>query len=59
MPRDPLYNKGNSYKYISDGKSYEIYISLEGKDEAEYTPQIAAKYLQCGTKICNYGRVQE
>jgi type II secretory pathway pseudopilin PulG len=59
MPRDPLYKKGNSYKYISDGKSYEIYISLEGKDEAEYTPQIAAKYLQCGTKICNYGRVQE
>lgn len=59
MPRDPSYLKGNSYKYISDGKKYEIYISLEGKDEAEYTASIAAKYLQCGIKICNYGRVQE
>lgn len=59
MPRDPSYKKGASYKYISDGSRYEIYISLEGKDEAEFTPQIASKYLQCGTKICNYGRVQE
>ncbi len=59
MPRDPTYKNGNSYKYISNGKRYEIYISLEGKDEAEYTASIASRYLHCGTKICNYGRVQE
>lgn len=59
MPRDPSYKKGASYKYISHTTWYEIYISLEGRDEAEYTPSIASKYLQCGTKICNYGRVQK
>lgn len=58
MPRDPSYKKGASYLYISNGKKYELYISLEGKDEAEYTKAIADKNLHCGTKICNYGRVQ-
>jgi len=56
MPRDPSYKKGVNYSYISDGKKFEFYISLEGKDESEYTPAIASKNLQCGTKICNYGR---
>ncbi len=56
MPRDPNYKKGASYLYISDGKKYQIYISLEGKDEAEYTKLIVYKNLQCGTNICNYGR---
>lgn len=56
MPQDPFYKKGHSYFYVSDGRKYKIYISLEGKSEAEYTPSIASKNLQCGTKICNYGR---
>lgn len=56
MPRDPNYKDGSSYLYISNGKSYEIYISLEGKKEAEYTQLIVEKNLQCGNKICNYGR---
>lgn len=56
MPRDPKYKDGASYLYISDGKKYELYVSLEGKDEAEYTPSIASKNLHCGTKVCNYGR---
>lgn len=56
MPRDPNYKSGSSYLYMFDGKKYQFYISLEGKDEAEYTPSIVAKNLQCGNKICNYGR---
>jgi len=56
MVRDPSFQKGASYLYISDGKKYEIYIALEGKDEAEYTESIANKNLQCGKFICNYGR---
>ena len=56
LPKDPNYKKGASYLYLSDTKKYRIYISLEGKDEAEYTPAIINKNLQCGTKICNYGR---
>lgn len=56
MPNDPQYEEGARYKYVSDGRKYKIYISLEGKDEAEYTKQIEDMHLQCGTKICNYGR---
>lgn len=56
LPNDPLYEKGASYRYVSDGENYFFYISLEGKDEAEYTQNIANKNLQCGTSICNYGR---
>ncbi len=56
MPRDPKYKNGSNYLYISDGKKYQLYIALEGRDEAEYTPSIVNKNLQCGTKICNYGR---
>lgn len=56
MPRDPSYKKGLNYFYTSTGQKYQFFISLEGKSEAEYTPAIVSKNLQCGTKICNYGR---
>lgn len=56
MPRDPNAAKGTNYKYVSDGKGYYFYVAIEGKDEAEYTQSIANKNLQCGNKICNYGR---
>ena len=56
MPRDPYYQKGFSYKYVSDGKGYELYVSLEGKDEAEYSEATVIKNLLCGLKVCNYGR---
>lgn len=56
MPRDPSYQKGMSYRYISDGDHYQIYVSLEGKNEAEYSPTVVLKNLQCGNKICNYGK---
>lgn len=55
LVRDPKYQDGASYFYVSDGVGYELYISLEGKDEAEYQIATASKNLQCGTKICNYG----
>lgn len=57
MPRDPKWSKGASYKYVSlDGRSYTFYVSLEGKDEDEYSTVTSGKYLQCGTRICNYER---
>ncbi|WKZ25730.1 MAG: hypothetical protein QY322_00230 [bacterium] len=59
MPRDPSDKKGVSYKYVSDEKSYGFYVSLEGKDEPEYNLGTQQLGLQCGTKVCNYGRVVE
>ncbi len=56
MPQDPSFEKGASYYYVSDGREFDIFISLEGKDEAEYTQVIADKRLQCGTRICNYSK---
>lgn len=56
MPRDPSYQKGSSYLYISNGKKYELYVSLEGEDEVEYSQSVVVKNLHCGTRICNYGR---
>lgn len=57
LVRDPKYKDGANYLYKQVGKGYELYVSLEGKDEAEYQISTVSKNLQCGTKICNYGRV--
>lgn len=59
MPRDPYSKKGTNYLYVSDGSSYMFYVSLEGKDEAEYTTSVLNQNLQCGNQICNYGRGAE
>lgn len=56
LPRDPNYQKGASYLYLSDTERYQIYVSLEDKNEAEYSETVFNKSLQCGTVICNYGR---
>ena len=56
IARDPLWDKGISYRYYSNGRSYTFYMALEGRDEAEYSSATFNKYLQCGTKICNYER---
>jgi type II secretory pathway pseudopilin PulG len=56
MVMDPNAKSGSSYLYKSDGSSYELYVALEGKSEAEYQLATASKNLHCGTEICNYGR---
>ena len=56
VPIDPDYEKGVNYYYESDGQSFVFYIALEGKNEPEYTESISRKNLQCGVRICNYGR---
>lgn len=56
LPRDPNYQKGATYQYLSDGQRFQIFVSLEGKDEPEYDPQIIARNIMCGNVICNAGR---
>jgi type II secretory pathway pseudopilin PulG len=55
LPKDPFSDKGWSYLFVSDGRQFQVYASLEGKSEAEYDPKIEAEGLKCGTKICNFG----
>ena len=56
LPRDPDYQKGSAYLYLSDRNRYQIYATMEGSDEAEVDPKIIARGLMCGNKICNIGR---
>ncbi len=56
LPVDPQNSQGVHYTYFSDGKTFQIYTSLEGRDEPEYTPKILARGVSCGIRICNYGR---
>lgn len=56
LPRDPFYQKGVTYRYISDGKRIQIFIALEGRDEPEYDPKIVARGLMCGNVVCNAGK---
>lgn len=55
-PKDPGTVNGYAYLYISDGKYYQLYASLEGgSDESQYNPKIAKLNLKCGNYICNFG----
>lgn len=56
LSRDPDWQKGASYTYLSDGEMYQLYASMEGNDEAEIDPKIVAKRISCGDRVCNVGR---
>lgn len=56
LPRDPDWQKGASYLYISDGERYQLFAAMEGKDEAEVDPKIIAEHLLCGSEVCNMAR---
>lgn len=56
LPNDPQEDKGASYFYISNGKRYQIFASLERTDQDEYDSDILSRNIKCGIKICNFGR---
>jgi hypothetical protein len=56
LPREPNYQEGAAYRYISDGSRMQMFVSLEGEDEPEYDQKIIARGLKCGNLICNAGR---
>lgn len=56
LPREPNYQKGAAYRYVSDGQHTQIFVSLEGKDEPEYDQKIIARGISCGDLVCNAGR---
>lgn len=57
LPSDPLSQKGIQYQYFSDGKTFRIYSHLELKSTTGYDENIILKKINCGKKICNFGRV--
>lgn len=56
LPRDPKSAQGIDYLYISNGKRFQLFAHLEGgADDNEYKPEVEARGLMCGIKICNFG----
>lgn len=56
LPNDPQEDKGMTYFYISNGRRYQIFGSLERTDQDEYDPKVVARKISCGARICNFGR---
>jgi len=56
IPKDPQYSIGASYRYISDGSKFQILGAFEGKDLMEYEKLILNRNIECGIRICNFGK---
>lgn len=56
IPKDPQSSKGLEYIYISNGRRFQIFASLEDKKQDEYNTAVEARGISCGTRICNFGR---
>ncbi len=60
VPKDPSYQEGFSYRYVSNGTYFQLLAHLEGEgEEVEIRPEIALRELTCGTVICNFGKTYE
>lgn len=56
IPVDPQNDDDVSYIYKSSGSRFQIYASLEGKNEAEFNAKINDLKLKCGSRNCNFGK---
>ncbi len=60
IPRDPLFDEGLSYRYVSNGKFFQFYAHLEGEDEeVEVDDAIIRLSISCGSELCNYGKTYD
>ena len=56
IPRDAKVSEGYSYVYFSTGRHFQMLGAYEGNGLPEYDPEIVARGLACGVKICNFGK---
>lgn len=56
LPKDPDWDKGVSFVYLSTGTNYQIYSALEDAGDDEYSKSVYGRNLNCGSRICNTGR---
>ena len=59
IPKDPKHDKGRRYFYKSDGNTFELYASYEGKSVESFNQKIVSKNIVCGSAVCNFGKVFE
>jgi hypothetical protein len=58
IPADPQSARGMNYFYVSDGRSYKILTSYEGKSLKDYSQSVLKMNINCGIRKCNAGRTQ-
>lgn len=57
IPSDPKTREGTHYIYLANESRYQLYSTLEGeKEEIGYDEGIVKRKLQCGNRICSYGK---
>lgn len=57
IPTDPKHAEGIRYLYISNLNRYQLFSYLEGTEsEIGYDSGIVGRSLNCGTKICSFGK---
>jgi len=56
IPKDPRQEDGYSYFYLSNGQKFQILGAFEGKSQKEYSKEIKALKISCGSKVCNFGK---
>ena len=60
LPRDPKFEEGTSYRYISTLMHFQILAYFEGEmDEDQYKAEVVTRNINCGNKICNFGFASE
>ena len=56
IPKDPQQSLGANYRYISNSSKFQIFGAFEGKDLREYDKLILKRNVECGIRICNFGK---
>lgn len=56
LPVDPYSEKGWHFVYYSNGETFQLYVTLEGRSEDEFDSKIVARNISCGEEPCNAGR---
>ncbi len=55
LPNDPHQSRNLArYKYISNTQNFQLYASLESKNDAEYNENVVSLNLDCGGRMCNF-----
>ncbi len=55
IPLDPKQGQGFSSFYLSDGSTFQIFASLESRNDPERSAVIEQWGLVCGRVVCNHG----
>lgn len=56
MPNDPQQDRGVAYLYFTNGRTFQLYGSLELTNQDEYDEKVVSRNLACGIWVCNFGR---